>query len=226
MKAVNDVSNVLSAPSVQIGTLTLDHSSQNAIECLPRAHLPAHCRQRLDDMKSDHARIQTRAGLWLLEQILAESGESGERIDAIEFDTGGRPMLPGGPSFNISHSRELVACAMSYEYQVGIDIEARRQRVPPRLAGIGDTDERAAINAVPGVFFDFWCAREATIKASGRVGPGRLHRVRLGTGFASVDGETWHLRSIAPATGYAGCLATSAPIANHDITTRSVSPLG
>lgn len=213
----------MSEPLIQIITLTLDRSSRNAIDHLPYSHLPTHCRQRFESMKSDRARIQTRAGLWLLEQLLIESGE---RIDAIELDTNGRPVLPDGPSFNISHSRDLAACALSYTCQVGIDIETRTQRVPPRLSGIGADDERTAIDAVPSVFFDFWCAREATIKASGCVGLGRLRRVRLGTGFASVDGEIWHLQPIAPAAGYAGCLATSAPITHHDITIRSVSPPG
>lgn len=225
MKAADAALNTLPAPRVQVSTLALDRPSQNAIEHLPRTHLPAHCQQRLENMKSDRARVQTRAGLWLLEQLLVKSNEPGECISAISFDTNDRPILPGGPSFNVSHSRDLVVCALSYGCEVGIDVETRAQRIPPRLSGIGNADERAAIDAIPGVFFDFWCAREATIKASGRVGPGRLRRVRLGTGFANVDGEIWHLRSIAPATGYAGCLATSVPIANRGVTMCSVSPL-
>lgn len=204
--------------SVQIAVISIDDTAAAAtLDSLTLSPIPPYYRDRLASMQSDRARRQTRAGLWLLEQLLVDAGEPIERLTDLGFSGDGRPTLAAGPSFNISHSRGLVVCALSHELTVGIDVEVRNQRVPPRLAGATSRDERAAVRAVPSAFFDYWSAREATIKASGRVGLGRLKRVSLSPGFARVDGEHWHLRPLSLASDYAGCLATSAPVSSTAI---------
>ncbi|NNC23238.1 4'-phosphopantetheinyl transferase superfamily protein [Salinisphaera sp. USBA-960] len=207
----------MSRSRVWIATLPIDEAAALAIDILPRDTLPSQQQQRLSSMASASARRQTHAGLWLLGKLLSAAGESRDKLATLGYAGDGRPTLADGPSFNISHSRDLVACALSYELTLGLDIETRDQRIPPRIARETSDDERAATAAVPSAFFDFWCAREATIKASGRVGLGRLKRVRLAPGCARVDDEKWHLLPLHLAPGYAACLASPATIAPCEI---------
>lgn len=208
---------------VMIATLAIDRGAARLLDSLTLSALPNQYHERLRNMASESARQQTTAGLWLLKQLLAAAGEPLETLGRLGVSGNGRPKLAHGPSFNISHSRAMVACVLSHDRTVGLDIEARTQRVPPRLVRETSEDEQAAVAAVPTSFFDFWCAREATIKASGHVGLGRLKRVRLSPGCAHVDGEHWHLLPLTLASDYAACLASSAPVGSTDIAVEHLS---
>lgn len=155
---------------------------------------------------------------------------------AISFTTGakGKPALCPGRhggtiakalQFNISHSRGMVAVALSGS-PVGIDVERvrpladMRQLVadlmaPEALAAYdsaADTQERTAL------FFRYWTLGEAFIKATGEGldqglasfafsadGPARLTRVTPGWG----DSGRWHMDQVWREGSPAGFLAQS-----------------
>ena len=116
---------------------------------------------------------QSAAARVLLRQALSEDfGFCGE----LEFTHGanGKPYLSavGSPWFNLSHSGELVACAVSDEGELGLDI----QRVSPaRLnvaARVFTAEQCRELNALQGSardarFCELWVLREAAIKARG-----------------------------------------------------------
>jgi len=95
---------------------------------------------------------------------------------AWRFETGenGKPFLSGGElSFNLSHTRGLVACGIARALPVGIDVEridrpvdveqlAARFFSPSETASLrsGRVDARVR-------FFDLWTLKEAFIKAIG-----------------------------------------------------------
>ena len=169
------------------------------------AALPAPVRQRLDAMRSTTARAHSLAGYRLLQ---AGGRSAGVAIDlaALGQDANGRPRLAHGPDFNISHSHGLVACALGVGCRVGLDVERLRSRVHPRLA------RRLAWRGDhAGDFFHAWAAREASVKAGGRVGLARIVRVRLGPDTARVDDEVWRLTRLDMLADYAGCLACDVP---------------
>ncbi|WP_123657417.1 4'-phosphopantetheinyl transferase family protein [Salinisphaera japonica] len=148
-------------------------------------------------MQDRRAQAQTIAGLLLLRHALAD--------DACWWRLGrsatGRPEIAGGPSFSISHSKDRVACAIADVGPIGLDIEARRDDVSPRLI--------ARIATAEHEFFAAWCAREATVKASGRVGLARVRAIELGSAHARLDNADWPLRWLDLAPGYAACLAVA-----------------
>ena len=162
------------------------------------AMAPAAYRSRVAAMRSSVARARTMAGLWLLEQGLTILDEPSERLDELGFGVGGRPQFANGPFFSISHSAGLVACALDTLDVIGLDVEQRREGVSPRL-------QRWV--APEGDFFAAWCAREATVKASGRVGLARIRATTIDGTTAWLDDRCWHLLPLSLAPGYAACLA-------------------
>lgn len=139
----------------------------------------------------------------------------------------GKPYVPGGGriSFNLSHSGELICCAISRGAgEVGVDVE----RVRPMgdllsLAGrFFAPEERAELADLPPsqreqAFFRCWTRKEAFIKATGE----GLHRP-LDSFVVPVSGhgrlgvrereqgcgrsEAWQLHSFEPRRGFAGAV--------------------
>lgn len=183
--------------------IVLNDAREGLFERRPARHAPPAYRPRIEAMTSPAARARTMAGLWLVEQGLATLGAPAERIHRLGFGPGGRPAFADGPFFSVSHSDALVACALNSESAIGLDVEKRRANVAPRL--------RAAI-ASAGDFFDAWCAREATVKASGRVGLARIRAARIDGATARLDSRDWHLAPLALVPGYAACAAGARPL--------------
>lgn len=86
----------------------------------------------------------------------------------------GKPGVPGGPYFNLSHTRGLVACAFSRTAEVGVDVEqgARTNDWRRLLDQVGSPAEAAALRAMPeaeqqGRFYQLWTRKEAWAKVTG-----------------------------------------------------------
>ncbi len=152
-------------------------------------------------MQDRNAQAQTVAGLLLLRHALADEA-AWQRLGR---SATGRPEIANGPSFSISHSGDLVACAIAETGPLGLDVEARRDNVSPRLITRIATAEHD--------FFTAWCAREATVKASGRVGLARVRAIELGRAHARLDDVDWPLRWLDLAPGYTACLAVASDAA-------------
>jgi 4'-phosphopantetheinyl transferase len=97
--------------------------------------------------------------------------------ESLEFSTSaaGKPALPGSTlHFNLSHSDERALLGVSATHELGVDLEKVRSNVEAlaisRHYFFGS--ERAAIeNALPqergDIFFRYWVAKEAVLKAQG-----------------------------------------------------------
>lgn len=200
---------------------TLDARREASWAQQPVRSLPAPYRDRVDAMKNPAARARTCAGLALLAQGLEHIGQDASCLNRIGFDIGGRPTLAGGPSFSISHSEQLVACAIANDQVVGLDIEQRRDNISPRLMRRMSVDQETHDAAD---FFDAWCAREATVKATGRVGLARIRAVVLTGDQAVLDGWHWALWRPALAPGFASCVASDQPIHSADTQAVKLDP--
>jgi phosphopantetheinyl transferase len=129
---------------------------------------------------------QHQAGRALLRQVL------GCDKTALRYRPGGKPYLPDGPAFSLSHSGALVLLAVSDEGEVGCDAEdaARPLRNPARL--------RAKL-AAPGEedwpVRKLWVRAEALFKAGGR---GAVCFPELPGYVLAVAGEGVSLRTCGP----------------------------
>lgn len=82
------------------------------------------------------------------------------------------PVLP--LAFNLSHSADLVVCALGWQCELGVDVEqvAPRARLLALARRFFSADECAALDRLSGIaqcaaFYDIWTAREACFKALG-----------------------------------------------------------
>ncbi|HEX5085936.1 MAG TPA: 4'-phosphopantetheinyl transferase superfamily protein, partial [Blastocatellia bacterium] len=142
----------------------------------------------------------------------------------------GKPELGGvfencGLRFNLSHSHELVLCALTRRRAIGVDVEGLRPDVVEE--GVAErffsAAEVKALRALPErlqveAFFNCWTRKEAYIKA---IGEGLSHPLDqfdvslvpgepaalLGTRGDPWELERWALFDLAPRDGYAAALA-------------------
>ena len=149
------------------------------------------------------------------------------------FTTGenGKPEIvsdPGVPPlrFNLSHTRGLVAVALTLTHDVGIDVEA----LDPKRIGL-DLAERffapaevALLRATPQqdlteTLFAIWTLKEACIKATGQglslpLDAFSLRLDPLAVDFSETTGETaahWLLRRLSPTASHTLALALRHP---------------
>jgi len=133
----------------------------------------------------------------------------------------GKPFLAGGPFFNLSHSHNLAALAISDDIDLGLDIEHVRPIEGPEIARrFFSARECEALKAFgeagyEEAFYRCWTRKEAYVKAQGE-GLGislQAFDVTIDESaprFLRIDGddaESWRLFSFKPAPGYQGALA-------------------
>lgn len=115
-------------------------------------------RQRLERMDSQK-RLQSLCADALARQILAQMLHVAPQEIAFTYTENGKPLV-NGAYFSISHSGDLVGCAVA-EYPVGLDLEQIRtapQRLYRAMGMEGESDE---------AFFRRWTKREALLKCRG-----------------------------------------------------------
>ncbi|HBM90830.1 MAG TPA: hypothetical protein DD400_03000 [Rhodospirillaceae bacterium] len=74
------------------------------------------------------------------------------------------------PYISLSHSKTMIACAISLRSPVGIDIEQHKLRRFPDLAAyaFGPTEQQYVANGEINAFYKIWTLREALSKISGK----------------------------------------------------------
>jgi len=91
----------------------------------------------------------------------------------------GRPHLPPGQCdrdlrFNVSHTRGLIACAVTLGHEIGVDVEFMSR--PGKTVEVADryfsASEIGSLRALPAErrrerFFEYWTLKESYIKARG-----------------------------------------------------------
>jgi 4'-phosphopantetheinyl transferase len=127
-------------------------------------------RQRASEFKSELRREQftvSRAlARALLEQVTGEKAAS----FTLASDERGKPYCVDGPAVSISHSRDLVACAVADNGDIGIDVEfpGRRHDTEGIAARFFSADEAAWLATQPeDRFYMLWVLKEAWLKATG-----------------------------------------------------------
>lgn len=177
----------------------------------------------------DQARfISCRASLRLL--LSRYTGCPAENI-VLRYEPQGKPALAGiaGWQFNVSHSRNVGAIAISRYDSLGIDVEIIDPGFPVDevAAEILAKDEMRDLAALPpedqgAHFFQLWTLKEALLKAVGGgfyLDPCAIH-IRLdemlNPAIISAPAEFMHasLHRFTPQDGYAAALAVLADVSN------------
>ena len=136
--------------------------------------LDDHERDRLARFRRPADRARYLAAHALARLVLAPL--VGRRAAALAFDRTcrcgaqhGKPVLPDGPGFSLSHAGDLVGVAVRPDGPVGLDVEQVRDVADlDALAGhVRSPAERARGGLDPAAFFRTWTRKEALVKATG-----------------------------------------------------------
>ncbi len=135
--------------------------------------------QRLGD---DHLRGRWVASRAFLRRRLAALVGADPADLRFEYEPSGKPLLPEGPHFNLSHSGGCALLAVCAAAPVGVDIEEMRPELsaPPSAERWFSERERAQLAGLAGAvrlrrFFELWTLKEAYLKANGEsLRPGSL----------------------------------------------------
>lgn len=155
-------------------------------------------------------------------RILGEAVGSRPADLVFSIAADGKPFLPGSPlHFNLSHSGEQAALAVSTSFEVGIDIETAPPDVDRIAHHVLSDAELAAYLVQPPLsraagFLRVWTRKEAVLKG---VGCGLLRDLRSltvgiekatgGNLTVEIDGGEWHLTDFILEQEMLGCLATA-----------------
>lgn len=120
----------------------------------------------------------------------------------------GKPVLPGGPEFSLTHAGDLVGVAVSALGPVGLDVEQVRA-----MADLPSMAEHVGAPAEPDGFFRSWTRKEALLKATGDGLASPMAAITLDavgvvawTGTGAPREPVW-LRDLHPAHGYRAAVA-------------------
>jgi phosphopantetheine--protein transferase-like protein len=124
---------------------------------------------------------QFRCGRALLRLLLQEVTGKPAADHDIQMEEGGKPFCNDGPGISVTHTSEVVACAVAEHGLVGIDVE--RAGVRQHVARIADRffsgQERDWLEGQsPDGFFMLWVIKEAFVKAHGQSIFGGLEKLR------------------------------------------------
>lgn len=126
---------------------------------------------------------------------------SGVQLGSLEKAENGAPLPSNGVFWSLSHKESYVA-AVTASRPVGIDIE-KIEKDRPRLKGLyqrlaGPAEWALAPEVTPTLFYRYWTAKEAVLKAvgTGLAGLTRCHIVKIIDGTRlelSYEGTKWQI---------------------------------
>jgi len=135
-----------------------------------------------------------------------------QKFQSLGITRYGKPFIPGGPEFSISHSGDVVVLAVTDAGAVGVDIEKIRavniEDYSRYLPEVADVHERYDIDRVNALFFDCWTQKEAILKGYGQGLLAPLEQVVLKEGTALLNETTWFIRKVPIDAGYCCHVAT------------------
>lgn len=136
-------------------------------------------------------------------------------LEDIQYTKFGRPYFNTlrNFDFNISHSENMVACAITNEGRIGIDIEKRKsidiidfEDQFSDAEWIHIKDEKFPYYT----FYDCWTKKEAILKADGRGMTLSLHLIdTIGSKIITIDNNSWYILKIDTFKNYTCSIACS-----------------
>lgn len=96
--------------------------------------------------------------------------EDTEKLVISRADNGKPFFENSGLHFNVSHCRGMVACAVSYESEVGIDAEnvrSSRENVAKRIMTLAEYEQYQKSDKSDEFFFKVWTYKESVLKLTG-----------------------------------------------------------
>lgn len=186
-----------------------DHSWNEMVsDFLPR--FSVEYQNKINKYRLLEDKMLTLTGRKLLKHGLSLLGISAD-IFNLKYYPSGKPFLNSdGVTFNISHSKEIVCCALSRDLNVGIDIEYAAERDIETFKTVFSNAEWVTINAAGNrqrAFYGVWTKKEAVLKAQGQGLNLPMAAVELSEGCAVVKNCRFSVTEVQLVANYVCHLA-------------------
>ena len=164
------------------------------------------------------------AGRGTLRAILGQYLGIAPKQVEFEYQPRGKPLLAAkfadkGLLFNLSHSQDLALCGVSYQNQIGVDLEYIRtmsdlEGLAKRFFSSREYEHLRLISPQEQqqIFFRYWTCKEAYLKATGD-GLVELEEIEISLtpnqpSQLLVSGD-WNLRELTPAENFAAAVVVA-----------------
>ncbi|MBO1051683.1 MAG: 4'-phosphopantetheinyl transferase superfamily protein [Dolichospermum sp. DET73] len=164
------------------------------------------------------------AGRGTLRAILGQYLGIDPKQVEFEYQPRGKPLLAAkfadqGLLFNLSHSQDLALCGVSYQNQIGVDLEYIRtmsdlEGLAKRFFSSREYEHLRLISPQEQqqIFFRYWTCKEAYLKATGD-GLVELEEIEISLtpnqpSQLLVSGD-WNLRELTPAENFAAAVVVA-----------------
>lgn len=202
-----------------------DDSLSDGQEAACLAALPAARRRELVDWPDPRERQRSLLGGRLLQVGLRRIGAGADIFANLRHPHGAKPRLDPPYEFSLAHCEGRVACAVTTESPVGIDVE----RLGTLTAGTStlylSPAEQAWAAEDSARFYTLWARKEAVAKAAGLRGLRDLRAVQIDHTRARVAGTTWHTTALDAGPEFAAQLACGSARPLVDLVRLSVETL-
>jgi 4'-phosphopantetheinyl transferase len=135
-----------------------------------------------------------------------------QKFQSLEITRYGKPFIPGGPEFSISHSGDAVVLAVTGAGAVGVDVEKIRtvdiEEYSRYLPEVANLHEQYDADRASGIFFDCWTQKEAVLKGYGQGLLASLEQVVLKEGTAFLNETKWFIKKLYIDSEYCCHVAT------------------
>jgi len=170
---------------------------------------------KIDKYRVANAAVLSMAGKYLLLKGLQYFKLSPPiNLADLDYSEFKRPIISPNIDFNISHSGDMVSCALCPNFTIGYDIEEIKPNALSDFRIVFTAEEIQQIKAAPNPmihFFRYWTQKEAVMKGDGRGFYLPPKEIRLNGSLAFAEKQTWHLHTIDLVPNYAAHLAIQTP---------------
>ncbi|WP_430909696.1 4'-phosphopantetheinyl transferase family protein [Maribacter sp. 2-571] len=149
-------------------------------------------------------------GKLLLLEGVKKYGYTEALLSRIKYTPFNKPYLDTDLSFNITHSGNMVLCALSDSYELGIDVEAIKPISKEDFSGVWTKSEHSLImkDEKYNWFYRLWTRKEAVIKADGKGLSIPLKSINVLGNTAVVGNRIWHITELKIDANYSVHIAT------------------
>lgn len=156
---------------------------------------PKNLQDRINRYRQKSDRLRSAIGYMLVENLYCEAFST-IKCPPILFTQKGKPYFENNPFFfSISHSNNLVVCAIS-DYEIGIDVEMINSFNPKLINRICSPDEKQYISDSTENFYKVWTAKEAYSKLIGLGISMGLKNIKVDVQNSLVEGKKLTIKSI------------------------------
>jgi 4'-phosphopantetheinyl transferase len=193
--------------------------------------LPSAIQERIRKYKIPGARNLKIVGKGLLLKALEDwSITTDQTLANLKYTATQQPYIDGlNLNFSISHSDDLVVCAIANGAKIGVDIEKIKPvKLSLMKSYIDDNTWQKIVNAPDpdNMFFNQWTIREAAVKASGwGLEQIELSEIHIGDANIRLRNETFYYKMLPLSHTHASCLACNDEMSDIEIIRLSLEDL-